>query len=331
MLRGRSSGRVPGAVWVASGLLGTLSVCATAGGDAIEPSRAPKSVHVLYLYGYVDEDGKDPWVTGKPPFHPMRLDDMHDPKRGLSEFRAALENPDEPLLRGANVVFRLEEALDRTVKLTPEFLGRYDVLVLASNNRRFTTEGDDSERQAVRDWVQGGGGLVAWSDSAFGGSFKAVGVGNPNGRDSDNDLMAQFGMFLMRDNGAGNYKIERYTMPHFLNDYEPEGGVVFRGEGVSPVRVSEPAVMLAPMQHGGLGGAIKLHGDDEKDPAIGPLDPTRDAALAVAEVGQGRVLATFDRNTFWNDGEGTRLGQVDNREFAQRLFIWVSGSEPARP
>ncbi len=305
-------------------------------------------VRVLYLYGNVDEDGNDPAVTGKAPFHPMRLDDTHDAARGMSQFRATLEDARHPLLRRAGVVFWLEERLDTQVELTPALLGRYDAVILGSNNRRFTTdasvgEGGTSEARAVADWVQGGGGLVAWSDSAFGGHYAKAGLGNPRGRDSDNDLMTQFGMFFMRDNGAGNYLINEYVEPHFLNAFDPGGyehedvagngadaGVRWRGEGVSPVRVSGPAKLLAPLTHGGLGGGIRLHGDDAKDPAIGPFDAERDAALAIAEVGQGRVLGTFDRNTFWNNGEGTRLRQADNRAFAVRMMLWVTGHDWGR-
>ncbi|QDU70413.1 ThuA domain-containing protein [Mucisphaera calidilacus] len=302
-------------------------------------SAQPETSHVLYLYGNVDEDGNNPAVTGKPPFHPMRLDDTHDQRRGMSQFRQAIEDHNAPLMRKAGVRFRTEERLDTQVVLTPAFLGRYDVLILASNNRRFTTETDTgnqgtSEAQAVADWIQGGGGLIVWSDSAFGGHFRKVGLGNTPGRTSDNDIITQFGMFMMRDNGAGNYLINTYEQPHYLNDFDagghqspdgPDAGVHYRGEGVSVIRVSEPAVMLARLQHGGLGGKLRLNHLDTQDPDIGPYQPDRDAALAIAEIGQGRVLATFDRNTFWNAGEGTRLAHADNREFAQRILIWTAG------
>jgi hypothetical protein len=56
-----------------------------------------------------------------------------------------------------------------------------------------------------------------------------------------------------------------------------------------------------------------------------PYQPERDAALAVASVGSGRVVGTFDRNTFWNDGAGTSLSEVDNREYATRLVRWAAG------
>ncbi|GAB4250140.1 MAG: hypothetical protein OHK005_17070 [Candidatus Methylacidiphilales bacterium] len=259
---------------------------------------------VLYLYGDVSAEGDVP-SGEKEPFHQMRLSDTGD--RGLSQFRDAL----------AAVGVEVQEAYDASVTLTEAFLRPVRGLILGSNQRRFTAD----EVTAVRKWVEAGGGLVAWSDSAFGGHFAKVGVDNPKGRDSNNDLTAQFGMFFLTDNGAGNYLVERYTEPHYLNAGNPNGGIRFRGEGVSPVRVSPPARMLAPLQEGGLGGGLRVNRVDE------PFDPDRDAALAIAEVGQGRVVGTFDRNTFWNAGEGTRLSHVDNRAFAQRLVLWAIQAE----
>jgi len=89
----------------------------------------------------------------------------------------------------------------------------------------------------------------------------------------------------------------------------------------SPVRVRPPARLLAKLQDGGLGGRLRLNAVD------GELDLERDAALAIAEVRKGRVIGIFDRNLFWNAGEGTRLSHADNREFTQRVMIWAAGLE----
>ncbi|MFC6940813.1 DUF4350 domain-containing protein [Salinirubellus sp. GCM10025818] len=278
-----------------STVAGTASPTPT--GTGTEDSR-----QLLYLYGDVAADGSVPSGDAEP-FHQMRLSDSG--ARGLSEFRAELESAG----------FTPEERYDAETTLSASFLEGYDVVVLGSNQHRFT----DEERRAVGDWVEDGGGLVAWSDSAFGGHYNQVGVCNPAGSRSDNDLTTQFGMTFLRDNGAGRYQVEEYTQDHFLNDGDSDGGVVFRGEGVSPVRVSSPATVLAPLQSGPLGGKLRVCEEDR------PYQPERDAALAVASVGSGRVVGTFDRNTFWNDGEGTSLSEVDNREYALRLVRWAAG------
>ncbi len=266
-------------------------------------AEAPK---VLYLFGDVAADGTVP-SGDQEPFHQMRLNDTGP--RGMSGFAEAIRE----------VGFQIEEAYDADVVLTPEFLDSVDVLILGSNQRRFTA----AEAEALDDWVRSGGGLLGWSDSAFGGHWQQVGVDNDPGRLSNNDLMVQFGMYFMTDNGAGNYLIQDYERDHFLNDSNRDGGIRFRGEGVSPVRIAHPAELLAPMQEGGLGGDLRLN---ERD---GDLDMEIDAALAIAEVGEGRVVGVFDRNLFWNAGEGTRLSHVDNREFTQRITVWAAGLESA--
>ncbi len=262
--------------------------------------------NVLYLYGDVAADGTVP-SGDQEPFHQMRLNDTGP--RGMSGFAEAVRE----------VGFQIAEAYDAEVALTPEFLGPIDVLILGSNQRRFTR----AEAEALNNWVRAGGGVLAWSDSAFGGHWRKVGVDNDLGRLSNNDLTVQFGMYFMTDNGAGNYLIKNYKRAHFLNADNRNGGVRFRGEGVSPIRVSPPAELLAPMQEGGLGGKLRLNKRD------GKLDVQRDAALAIAEVGKGRVVGVFDRNLFWNAGEGTRLSHVDNREFTQRITAWAAGLESA--
>lgn len=265
---------------------------------------AQERPRVLYLYGDVAADGTVPSGAAKP-FHQMRLDDTGP--RGMSQFKAALETAG----------FAVDEAYDATVHLDAASLAPIKVLILGSNQKRFAP----AEVAAVRAWVEAGGGLLAWSDSAFGGHYREAGLDNETGRLSNNDLTTQFGMYFMTDNGAGNYLVRTYEFDHFINAHNRDGGVVFRGEGVSPVRVSEPARLLAKMQEGGLGGGLRLNAID------GPLDPSRDAALAIAEVGRGRVVGVFDRNLFWNAGEGTRITHSDNRAFTQRIVLWAAGLE----
>ncbi|WOO40188.1 hypothetical protein [Rubellicoccus peritrichatus] len=257
---------------------------------------------VLYVYGDVAADGTVPSGDAEP-FHQMRLDDKGH--LGMSQFKAALEA----------VGFDVQQIYDVDVTLDQPTLEKIDVLILGSNQRRFS----DAEEKALLDWITAGGGLIAWSDSAFGGHFREVGVDNELGRLSNNDLTEPYGMYFMTDNGAGNYLVTQYEDDHFINNFQKDGGVDFRGEGVSVVRVSPPARMLARFQEGGLGGGLRLSKVD------GKMDPDRDAALAIAEVGKGRVVGVFDRNLFWNAGPGTRLSHSDNREFAQRITLWAAG------
>lgn len=259
---------------------------------------------MLYIYGDVSAEGDVP-SGEKPAFHAMRLNDTS--RLGMSDFKAAIEE----------LGFEIEERYDAETEFTEALLKKYQVLILSSNQRLFTAP----EVQAVHRWIRRGGGLIAWSDSAFGGHFGKVGIANTLGRASNNVITAPLGMFFLSDNGGGNYLISNYEEDHFLNDYNKNGGVRYRGEGVSCVRVSAPARMLATLQAGGLGGNLKVNAIDA------PFNPKTDAALAVAEIGKGRVIGNFDRNSFWNAGDGSRLSHVDNREFTQRLMVWAAGLE----
>jgi len=286
---------------------------------------------VLYLYGYIDADGDRPGETGYDgePFHPMRLDNVSptsgnpnatDFNRGMSGFKAALEEKN----------FSVSQKADSQITLTADALSGVDVLILGSNNRRFSND----EADALSDWVHAGGGLVAWSDSAFGGDFQQVGVGNPTGSLSNNDLTEQFGMTFLRDNGKDfsgpaakttGEGITQWEAPHPINNNETDGfaedGIVFYGEGVSFVRIDpdSDAVILAKPQNGSL----------DVDSADEPFNADTDAALAINEVGDGRVVGVFDRNLFWNNGEGTDLFEVDNRALAQNVVAYAAIPEPA--
>ena len=261
--------------------------------------------NVAYIYGDVSAHGKIP-SGDELPFHQMRLND--ESSLGLSSFRQAIEETG----------LKIKEYYDAETTLDKNFLCEIDVLILGSNQKTFSK----AEANAVKKWVEKGGGLIAWSDSAFGGHYKHVGIANTPGRNSDNLIMEQFGMYFLTDNGGGNYLIKNYTENHFINNNNKNGGVTFRGEGVSFVRVSAPAKVLALADDGGLGGELKVNKIDDT------FNLNTDAALAITEIKKGRVLGLFDRNMLWNDGgPGTQLSHSDNREFAQRILLWAAGIE----
>lgn len=297
---------------------------------------------VLYLYGYIDANGKRPGdpAYNNDPFHPMRLDNVDpgapnqtDYARGMSEYKKALEE----------VGFNVSQQIDSAITLTDDSLKPYHLLILSSNNRLFSAE----EAKALNTWVKAGGGVIAWSDSAFGGDWQKVGVANETGRNSDNSLTEQFGLRFLTD-GSGDYStpgkdnnpgpdnkkagegIHAWQEKHFINNFETDGtkpeGLTFYGEGVSFVRVldNSGATILAKLQNPpGANPTTPSPGD-------GGYDPQRDAALAINQIGKGRVVGIFDRNLFWNDGEGTDIFEVDNRELAQRTALWAANvPEPA--
>ncbi|UOQ68636.1 malectin domain-containing carbohydrate-binding protein [Hymenobacter volaticus] len=240
---------------------------------------------VLYLYGSIP-----------PSIHDMKLSDTGD--RGMSQFNQVL----------LDAGFSTTQNLDASVTLDAATLNKYKVLILSSNNRRFTA----AERTAVANWVNAGGGLIAWSDAAFG--WENGGLNSSEGSVSDNDLTQQFGMQFLHDNGAPVFTLNQWAVNHYLNKFNKNAGVTIEAEGASPIRTSAPATILAYLP----AAQAYLNSQDGNITSA-------DAALAVAKVGQGRVLGCFDRNAFWNNGEGTFLSRAENRIFAQRLVLWASG------
>lgn len=251
----------------------------------------PANQKVLYLYGQVPPGEVD-----------MKLSDVGS--TGMSQFSSAIQQAG----------FTPFEALDAAITLDANTLNQYKVLILGSNNRRFST----TEQTAVATWVNAGGGLIAWSDAAFG--WQNGGINSTAGHLSDNDLTQQFGMQFLRDNGSAAFTLNQWTTDHYINNFNKNAGITIKAEGVSPVRTNSPATILASIPS----CCAQLNTLD------GQITPA-DAALSIAKIGQGRVVGYFDRNAFWNAGDGTRLSEVDNKVFAQRLILWASGINDSLP
>ncbi len=247
---------------------------------------------ILYLYGSIPPGEVD-----------MKLSDTGS--TGLSQFNQLLT---------LETGFSTTEALDASLTLTAATLNPYKVLILGSNNRRFTA----AEQAAVATWVNAGGGLVAWSDAAFG--WQNGGLNSLDGSLSDNDLTEQFGLHFLRDNGLASFTLSQWATAHYLNRFNQNGGLTIEAEGASPIRTSAPATIVANLP----AGKAVLNSQD------GPATAA-DAAMSVAKIGQGRVAGYFDRNAFWNSGPGTSLSRFDNRIFAQRLLLWAAGVDDSNP
>ncbi|RYE07054.1 MAG: hypothetical protein EOP51_34020, partial [Sphingobacteriales bacterium] len=217
---------------------------------------------------------------------------------GMSQFKQAL----------IDVGLNPTEAHDIDITLNSATLSSYKVLILSSNNRRFSA----AEKTAVATWVNAGGGLVAWSDAAFG--WANGGLNSTDGLLSDNDLTQQFGIQFLRDNGAQSFTYSQWAVDHYINNFNKNAGITIKAEGVSAVRTSTPATIIGALPQG-----MNLNTLD------GPVTAA-DAALSVAQPGQGRVVGYFDRNAFWNAGAGTNINEVNNKVFAQRLILWASGA-----
>jgi hypothetical protein len=285
-------------------MIRTLMILAALGLPALTaaapvPAR-PTLTRILFLYGSVP--------PGTDPSEMIRLSNTG--RNGYAQLAEALAEE-----QGHNFTERADT--DPAVNpLTLLELARYDLLVLGSNNRRFSA----SEQQTVVRYVSAGGALLALSDSRFGLSpnrpLNALGAGEL----SDNDLLAPFGMAIEHD----NYQVVVADGSRFAGPTHPilRGLTSFKGEGVSLIHVTgAPARILVRGD-----GLLLTDGHTITGPDY--------AITAVAQVGRGRVAATFDRNTFFNAGvgsDGTNLSELDNRAYALNLFDWLARPHVAPP
>ncbi|MEO1655078.1 MAG: hypothetical protein AAFU64_16140, partial [Bacteroidota bacterium] len=274
---------------------------------------------VLYIHGNVDAGGFLPFQEEYlgPPYEQMLLSDNGD--FGMSQFKKAVED----------LGFSIEEKYDQAITLNDSLLQFYDVIILGSNQKTWSAE----EQEALNRHIRRGAGLLAYSDAGFGGAWfrdPPAGLNNEQGRNSNNLLTNQFGMYFMTDQGGFTSQVRKWKIDHYLNTKSgiPQN-LTFRFEGPSPVRInpewpqkqaSDSVFQIAAYQNRGFVCP------DIKDPVLGDTtaDCARDCALAAAAIGQGRVLGFQDRNTFWNNGAGTNINELDNRFFAQKLMLWLA-------
>lgn len=197
-------------------------------------------------------------------------------------------------------------------------LSQYDAIVFGSNNAVYT----GTQVDAIEAYIRGGGGAIFISDANFGGNWA-------DASNSDQQFLDRFGLTVHQDQGT--YSIQRGDGEFLVPDHPIFDGVDrFDGEGVTPFDVSSPnsdvdVTILATAQ-----GNLRLNNGTSGDMQGSSRSATAtDAALFVAEVGDGRIIGHFDRNTFFNlNGAGTNINNFDNEQFALNLFEFATVPEP---
>ena len=280
---------------LASAVIARENLIPTATSSGETPNR-PTLTRVLFLYGSVP--------PGTDKFEMIRIGNAG--RNGYSQIAALLHEE-----QGHNL-YELPDTDPAVNPLTHAALSWYDLVVLGSNNRRYSSQ----EASALSSYVSGGGAVLALSDSRFGlspdRSTNAPGAGEL----SDNDLMEQFGMQIEHD----NYQFVTAGSKRFVQPAHPvlRGLSSFKGEGVSLIKTLGPPSQVVVRGD----GLLLTDGHTITGPEY--------AITAVASVGLGRVAAAFDRNTFFNAGvgsDGTDLSELDNRRYALNLFNWLARPE----
>lgn len=202
-------------------------------------------------------------------------------------------------------------------------LSVYDVIVLGSNNAEYSSPQVD----AIERWVLEGGGLLVISDANWGQDWGDAPT-------SDQPFLDRFGWIMNQD--FGTYSLVRSDMDFVVDGVDQGSHPIlvgvdrFDGEGVSPLTVPDavPGVFATILAN----AKGNVHLNDAVGSGTFRPATVDDAALVVAEVGLGRVVGHFDRNTFFNEnGAGTSLVRFDNATYAENLFAWLSEDRVTPP
>jgi len=260
--------------------------------------------NIAYIYGDVSKNGDIPSGSDSP-FHQMLLTDEGD--YGCSIFKNMVES------KGHTIT----QYYDAETELTAEFLNQFDVIIFGLHQKKWS----EAEKAALDDWIRAGGSIVIYSDSAAGGSWREVDTQNSVGQETVNNIISQYGMQVTVDqaNGVKAYRAGPDATHPIVVDRP-----VWEGEGVSPVAIDESsgAQALIPYINN---SDYKVSGDPtiEHKENITITDPLW-AALALQSVGDGYVIASFDRQPMWNNGEGSDIEERDNLELLRRIIDFTT-------
>jgi len=244
--------------------------------------------NVAYIHGDISEAGFTPAssaTTGATtPYDQMLLTDTGG--TGLSTFRDLVQEQG----------YSIDQYYDQVTELNANFLSDKDVIVFGLHQKRWST----AERDALDLWLRDGGGMLIYSDSASGGFHRIVGAQNSVGQSISNNLISRYGIEIMVDQANGAPSIDALDTASIVG----LRGLTLKAEGVSPIAFdpnNNDVEVLIPYT-----GPIRTN-------AGLTISNPEYAALALRPVGDGHVMALFDRQPIWNDGNGANIEDEDNR------------------
>ena len=267
-------------------------------------SATAQSGNIAYIYGDVSSNGNIPSGSDDP-FHQMLLTD--NGSRGLTQFRSLVEEEGHTI----------EQFYDEDTTLNANFLNQFDVVIFSLHQKIWST----AERNALDAWIQSGGGIFLYSDSAAGGRFSSVGAQNPVGQRAVNNITTRYGMQVTVDQAAGT---TAYRASNGASHPVVVGRPILEGEGVSPVAVdlSSGTEILIPYNSS---NANNVSGNASLNHLQNiTINNPQYAALANNSIGNGNVMVMFDRQPMWNNGEGSDINEEDNREILRRIVNFLA-------
>ncbi len=258
---------------------------------------------IAYIHGDVAPDGTIP-SGAQSPYDQMLLTDTGN--TGMSGFKALVEGEG----------FQITQHYDAQTTLNSAFLSQYDAVIFGLHQKLWST----GEKDDLDVWIRAGGNMMIYSDSASGGFFRDVGAQNTVGQSATNNLISRYGFEVTVDQANGT---KAYRAGPGASHPIVVGRPIFEGEGVSPVAVdpSSNVQILIPYNNS---SNHKVSGDAtiDKRQNLTISNPSF-AALAIAPVGEGNVIASFDRQPMWNNGPGSDIDKRDNKEILRRIINFM--------
>lgn len=255
--------------------------------------------NIAYIHGRVSDDGTILNEGEGTAFDPMLLSDSGN--KGLSEFKRLVESQGHTIS-----AYR-----DKDTPLTTEFIGAFDVVIFGLHQKIWSA----AEKTALDTWLNAGGGMFIYSDSASGGKFSVVGAQNPVGQNVTNNLIAAYGMQVtvdQADGTTGQTAVSAAAIPDVSS-------LVLEGEGVSPVAIAQDNTQVDIL--------IPYTRNVNKRQGLTISDPNF-ASLAMRPVGDGHIVVMFDRQPMWNNGPGSDIDEQDNREILRVVMNFLAERPP---
>jgi len=205
-------------------------------------------------------------------------------------------------------VTQVEEAPGGTkVDLGAIDLERYGLVVLGSNNAAYGPA--DALRLAA--YVRAGGSILAFADANYGKDWRAA-------ADSDQQLLERLGLTVSQDNGRpqaltpDDVAAPDHPVLRGVDKVDGYGATAFTVSGGAPE--ARATILATPNT------PVRENTGDGTQPGPDREATKADGAVVAVTLGQGRVLATFDRDTFF----GTSLAQSGNRTFTLNAVRWLT-------
>ena len=255
--------------------------------------------NVAYIHGDIAANGNIPSGNAAP-FHQMLLTDTGI--RGTSAFRSLVQDEG----------YQIDQVYDQSTDLSNAFLNQYDVIIFSLHQRIWSA----ASLNRLNNWINAGGSILIYSDSASGGRFNIVGSDNTVGQAATNNIITRYGMQVTVDQADGIIANRSGNSNHPI----VAGNLILEGEGVSPIAVAPNSgvEILIPYRTNVVSGNPSLN----RLQNITINNPTY-AALAIQDVGNGHVVAMFDRQPIWNNGEGSDITRRDNRTILRNIMRFL--------